>query len=114
MARDLSFWKNERTLELGNEEIYARLSDGESIDGLADLPTDKILSEVKQVFKDWTVSDDTYFEKDEESFELMLTKQFARFDCYSMSEDDMNKIIDIMFDHGCPLYDSAIDVRFDG
>ena len=44
----------------------------------------------------------------------MLTKQFARFDCYFMSEDDMNKIIDIMIDHGCPLYDSAIDVRFDG
>ena len=43
-----------------------------------------------------------------------MTKQFVRVDCYSMTEKNINKIIDVLLKYECPLYDAAIDVRFDG
>ena len=43
----------------------------------------------------------------------MITKQFVRVDCYNLTEYNMNRIIDIMLKYECPLYDAAIDVRFD-
>ena len=47
-------------------------------------------------------------------FQLMITDQFVRVDCYGMTEYSMNKVIDILDKYNCPLYDSTIDVRFDG
>lgn len=113
MARDLSFWRNTENLELENKEIYSLLSDGKIVKGIENLPTDKILSDIKQVFSDWLNNNDIYFESGDETFEIMITEQFVRFDCYSMSEYNMNKIIDIMLEYECPLYDSVIDVRFE-
>ena len=65
-------------------------------------------------FAEWNRSDDFYFEKQREAFELYLTKQFVRVDCYRMTEQNINKIIDVLLKYDCPLYDAAIDVRFDG
>ncbi len=114
MARDLSFWRNTESLELENKEIYSLLSDGKIVKGIGNLPTDKILSDIKQAFSGWLNNDNVYFESGDETFEIMITEQFVRFDCYSVSEYNMNKIIDIMLEYECPLYDSAIDVRFEG
>ena len=44
----------------------------------------------------------------------MITDQIVRVDCYGMTEYSMNKVIDILDKYNCPLYDSTIDVRFDG
>ncbi len=113
MARDLSFWKVKGDVRLQNQEIYWALSDEEYVEGLEVLPISDILNDFHAVFSDWKADEDNYFEKGDESFELMSTTQFIRCDCYSLSEDNMNKIIEIMLKYDCPLYDSAIDVRFE-
>ena len=64
-------------------------------------------------FDSWSSKDDGYFENSDEAFQLMITKQFVRVDCYNLTEYNMNRIIDIMLKYECPLYDAAIDVRFD-
>ena len=58
MSYDINFWKQERSLELTNEEIYAKLCSGEAVDGLARLPTDKILQRLRERFPAFDPSDD--------------------------------------------------------
>jgi len=97
---------------MGNSEIYLKLSNEEYLDFVDEIPEERIIGDFKRVFSDW-YEDNFYFEKGDEAFDLMVTPQFVRTDCYGMTEDNMNKIIDILYEYGCPLYDSVIDVRFD-
>jgi len=80
---------------------------------ISEIPLTRILDDFNIIFKEWKNYNNTYFEKDNEAFELMVTKQYVRVDCYGIKAYNMNKIIDIMNKYDCPLYDSAIDVRFD-
>lgn len=73
----------------------------------------QICIDFKKEFSSWNSQDDGYFENGDEAFQLMITKQFVRVDCYNLTEYNMNRIIDIMLKYECPLYDAAIDVRFD-
>ncbi|MCM1253315.1 MAG: hypothetical protein NC321_10880 [Clostridium sp.] len=96
-----------------NSEIYKDLSMEKYLDCICDIPSKQILQDFKSEFAKWECSDDSDFENGDEAFQLLITKQFVRADCYSMTEKNMNKIIDIMLKYDCPLYDAAIDVRFD-
>ncbi|MCL2719699.1 MAG: hypothetical protein FWE14_13085 [Lachnospiraceae bacterium] len=111
MGRDLSFWKTSTNTMNDNEEIYTALSGGEYLEHIAELPFRQIKHDFDTVFKGWG-NDNSHYEKGSEAFQLMLSKQFVRIDCYSLTENNMNKIIDIMMKYDCPLYDSAINVRF--
>ena len=77
------------------------------------MPTDQILRELKCIFSKWKSDDDICFTNGDAEFHLCATKQLIRVDYYSMSEVDLNKIIDVLLKYDCPLYDSLIDVRFD-
>ena len=48
-----------------------------------------------------------------EILQIFTTSQIVRFDCYGMQEADMNALMDILIDFGCPLYDPQISTRFD-
>lgn len=113
MGRDLSFWKTKKDLHIKNSEIYEDLTKGKYLDHICEIPSEQILQDFKCEFAEWKHSDDSYFENGDEAFELFISKQFVRVDCYSMTEQNMNKIIDILLKYDCPLYDAAIDVRFD-
>lgn len=114
MARDLSFWKTKEDVDIKNSEIYMKLSEGEYLDYIADLPIKQILQDLRNAFVEWENVDDSYFTKAEAEIQLFVTEQFVRADCYSVTEKDMNKIMDTLLVYDCPLYDSLIDVRFDG
>lgn len=113
MSRDLSFWKCKSATNETNEYIYTELLNENYLNYLEDLPVDEILNDFNREFQSWRGRDEQYYENGEEAFQLMITKQFVRTDCYNLSEYNMNKIIDIMLKYDCPLYDAAIDVRFD-
>lgn len=113
MSRDLSFWKYRELGNATNKEIYYELSQGRLLDCLEEIPVDQIFIDFKNEFFSWRSQDDKYYENNNEAFQLMITKQFVRVDCYNLTEYNMNKIIDIMLKYECPLYDAAIDVRFD-
>ncbi|RKM55780.1 hypothetical protein D6853_09550 [Butyrivibrio sp. X503] len=112
MARDLSFWKENKNTNNSCSETYKNLSNEVYLDYVSELPIEQILNDVSTTFSDWTKLDEKNYEKGDAAIEIFTTKQFCRFDCYSVTEEDMNKIMDIMFKYDCPLYDSAIDVRF--
>ena len=113
MGRDLSFWKTSKKDKLDNSYVYSVLSSGELLDYIDELPIDEIQKDINEVFKDWENYGKDYYEKSNESFQLMLSNQFVRVDCSGMTEMNMNKIIDILLKYNCPLYDSAINIRFD-
>ncbi|MBO4688067.1 MAG: hypothetical protein J5636_06095 [Clostridiales bacterium] len=111
MSYDISFWKTKRTLTQSPREIYLALSDGEVVDGLCSLPIEEIRSAFEKEFTSWK-KDGNFFEKGSQSFELTMTDQSVRVDCYSVEIDNLNRIIDIMLKFECPYYDPSIDTRF--
>ena len=114
MSMDLNFWKYKESIYLDNRDVYEKLSAGDSVDGLEILPISQIIKDIEMAFKDWEKLSFCDFENKNSSFQIFTTEQFVRFDCYSVSQDDINKIIDILFEYDCPLYDSQISERFDG
>lgn len=114
MARDLSFWKKKNNIQIKNSDIYRDLSNGKYLDYICEIPSEEILQDIVCGFSRWRRLNNYCFAKGNASFELFITKQFVRADCYNMTEKDMNKMIDILLKYDCPLYDAAIDIRFDG
>lgn len=114
MSVDLDFWRYKEGAVHDNDKIYSlACCDGETVEGLEDLPIEDILKKTASVFSDWNALNENIYEKSDASFEISVTSQTVRFDCYGVSEDDMNRLIDIMADFGCPLYDPQISTRFD-
>lgn len=116
MSMDLNFWKYKDKAAHNDESVYqTACCDGELVEELEVLPIEEILQRVAGVFSDWTVMEGGKdFEKEGHgAFQIFTTSQIVRFDCYGMSEADMNLIVDILIDFGCPLYDPQISTRFD-
>ena len=113
MSRDLSFWRYVVRHE-DHYDVYQRLSDGEMVEGVAMLPIKHIRSTLYAAFSDWKRLDDDHLDLNgRELIEIFTTEQFVRFDCYDVSEDNMNRLIDLMLLFNCCLYDSLIDERFE-
>ena len=113
MSRDLSFWKTSTKVEVDNKTIYTTLSEAKHLVFIDEIPMDDIKEDFSKVFKDWINDDNMYYEKGSESFQLMITKQFVRAECYGVTKTSINMIVDILLKYNCPLYDPIIDVRFD-
>ena len=117
MSIDLSFWRYEKGEYLDNDEVYRRGSNGEVIEGLESLPIDDIISALCTEFDGWECTqngNELIFEGGENgAFEMMTTAQFIRVDCRGMDYENMNRIIDVMHDFACPLYDPSLPQRFD-
>ena len=113
MSYDLDFWKYKPGVKLDHKETYEKLSDGQFIEGLEELPIDRILERVREIFADWEYLGSGTWEGAQGSFQVYTTSQFLRVDCYGMPGEEMNKIIDIAGEFGCPLYDPQVGERFD-
>ncbi|MGC4005742.1 MAG: hypothetical protein QM811_22525 [Pirellulales bacterium] len=102
-------------MKLDHQKVYERLSNGELVDGLQNLPIDAMMSRVGEVFADWVRLDNVTFDGgDRGGFQVFTTPQFFRVDCSGMDGEELNKFIDIGQEFGCPLYDPQVGERFDG
>ena len=116
MSMDLNFWKYKEDTAHDHSTVYqAACCDGEAMEVLEVLPIDEILKKVADSFSDWNIQGGGKdFEKEGHgAFQVFTTSQIVRFDCYGMQEADMNALMDILLDFGCPLYDPQISTRFD-
>ncbi len=115
MSMDLNFWKYKNDVYLDNGEIYQKACcNGEEVDGLEKLPIESILKKIATVFAEWTDISKYNYEKDGHgAFSIFTTSQVVRIDCHGMSESDINALMDVMFEFGCPLYDPQLSERFD-
>lgn len=116
MSMELDFWKYKDNVAHNHAIVYTTACcDGKLMEELENLPTDGILKRISAVFSGWTIQNDGKdFEKEGHgAFQIFTTEQIVRFDCYGMQEKDMNALMDILADFGCPLYDPQISERFD-
>jgi hypothetical protein len=114
MSKQFAFWKYEGNAYLGNQEVYEKISEQESVEGLSEIPISDILERISLVFYDYDKLDDYNYEGDNGSFTVYTTEQAVIFDCsYGLPETDVNRLIDIMLEYDCPCYDPQINVRFD-
>ncbi len=114
MSYDLDFWKYKKGTHLNHQKVYESLCDGSYVEGLETLPVREIIDDFKKEFKDWTIQENDFEKEGSGSFQIYTTEQFVRVDCYGVSGDNMNRMIDIMLKYDCPLYDPQINTRFDG
>ena len=118
MSYDINFWKYKEGVTHDDHRIYEQACcDGKLIEELESLPIDEILTKIASAFSDWIALDKEHYENEKEgkgAFEIFTTSQVVRFDCYDMQEADMNTLMDILIDFGCPVYDPQISTRFDG
>lgn len=114
MSIDLDFWKYQDGIYLDNTAVYQKVCcDQQAADGLEKLPIEEILKETAAIFSDWQALDPYNYEKDNGAFQISITPQTVRFDCYSMKQADMKRLSAMMARFGCPLYDPQLSVRFD-
>lgn len=116
MSMDLNFWKYLEGVYLDNQQVYFQACcEGDLVDGLETLPLVEIMEKLKATFFEWTQNAPNDFSrKGHGAFQISTTSQMVRFDCYGMSGDDMNLLIDVMLAFHCPLYDPQVATRFDG
>ena len=115
MSADYNFWKYKQDVVHEDEKVYASLCDGEQLEELQSLPIEKIRERIRAVFSGWDWLNQDNCEKEGfGSFTLYTTPQLVRFDCYGMSEQNLNLFIDVMTEEfGIPVYDPQISTRFD-
>lgn len=116
MSMDLNFWKYKENATHDDAEVYqTACCDGELMEELEMLPIDEILKKISVAFPDWTVQNNgkDYEKEGHGAFQIFTTSQIVRFDCYGVPEADMNSLMDVLIEFGCPLYDPQISTRFD-
>lgn len=114
MSYDLNFWRYKPRIRLVHQTVYEQLVDGQHVDGLEDLAIDAIVRRVSETFSDWEkINDRTFDGGARGGFEIFTTPQFFRVDCRGLSDDAMNKFIDIGSEFGCPLYDPQAGQRYE-
>lgn len=116
MSVDLNFWKYADGIYLDNQQVYFKACcEGEAVEGLEQLPLAEVMQKLRTTFSEWTQNaPDDFSREGHGAFQIYTTSQIVRFDCYGMSGDDMNLLMDVMLDFDCPLYDPQISTRFDG
>lgn len=114
MSYDINFWRQERKLDQSPSEIYAQLCQGETVDGLANLPKAAIIDRLRDAFPDEFEEDENelFIDFEDGAIEVSVTDQACRFDLRGVCPG-VQKIVDIMNDYECPMYDPQIDKRYD-
>lgn len=116
MSIDLNFWKYKEHAIHDHAAIYqTACCDGQLREELETLPIEEILKKIYFTFSDWTVQDGgkDFTKEGHGAFQIFTTPQIVRFDCYGMPQTDINTLMDLLIDFGCPLYDPQIATRFD-
>ena len=114
MHVNLNFWKYKGDVHLDDNRVYVTACcEGDEVDGLDRLPITEILNKLKTEFSSWTfVAPDTFDGGAHGSFNIFMTSQAIRFDCYDMSHNDINLLRNVMLDFDCPFYDPLLSFRF--
>lgn len=120
MSYDLIFWTEiPGPVAADPTAVYARLMEGDTVDGLAVLPIEDMVNDLSRAFPDaqrGLNGTDEWLEWDEPSrpavLEVTWTDQYVHASCRNLTNDELNRVIDVAVAHGCPLYDPQTGERF--
>jgi hypothetical protein len=113
MAHQLVFWKQAPGNPPDAHAVYVELMREEAVAGLDTLPGDRFLARVAEEFATgWERIDERAWEGDG-LFQIETGPQHVLVICHSVTEETMNRLIDIGLELGCRLYDPQIKWRFE-
>ncbi|MBZ4044275.1 hypothetical protein [Flavobacterium hibisci] len=112
---ELLFWRYLDEIYLNNQEVYEALLEKQEIEGLEILPIQLILNRINSVFSQWEKVDENSWKNNagKGAFQIITTPQSIKIDCYGTEGKTMNKLVDLMEDFKCPLYDPQVPERYD-
>jgi len=113
MSYDITFWKQQRPLELPPQDIYLKVLRNEPVNGLEKLPVDQVLGRLKSAFPDFDPAEDFPLARTSQgSIEFSWSDYHFRFDLRGIC-GDCQKLVDIMGEFNCPMYDPQQGKRYD-
>lgn len=112
---ELLFWRYEEGIYLNHHLVYEALDDNEEVEGLEKLPVDVILNRINSVFSKWERVDENSWKNNEGpgAFYVKTTPNSVKIDCYGTVGTTMDKLVDILDEFKCPLYDPQVPQRYD-
>ena len=113
---ELVFWKYLEEVYLNHHEIYEYISEEQVvIEGLEELPVQVILNRIALVFSKWEKVDDKSWKNNDGvgAFQVRTTPQSIKIDCYGTQGTTMDKLVNVMEEFKCPLYDPQVPERYD-
>jgi hypothetical protein len=112
---ELLFWKYLEEVYLNHHEVYEALVEKEEVDGLEKLPVEVIMNRIASVFSQWEKVDENSWQNTsgKGAFQVITTPQSVKIDCYGTEGKTMNKLVALMEEFKCPLYDPQIPERYD-
>jgi hypothetical protein len=112
---ELLFWRYLEEVYLNHHEVYEALVEKEEVEGLEKLPVEVIMNRIASVFSDWEKVDDNSWQntKGKGAFQVISTPQSVKIDCYGTVGKTMDKLVDLMEEFKCPLYDPQVPERYD-
>lgn len=114
MSYQLVFWRQDSTAA-APEEIYSRLCNKGSADGLLSIDIDEIVRHVLERFPSALLRDGCVdYTAENGAFSLEISPFFFLVTTYGMDGEDMNWFIDLAVQYGCRLYDPQTKVRYEG
>jgi hypothetical protein len=112
---ELIFWKYLEEFYLNHQEVYEALVEKEEVEGLEILPVEVIINRINSVFSQWERVDENSWKNNagKGAFQVITTPQSIQIDCYGTEGKTMNKLVDVMAEFKCPLYDPQVPERYD-
>ncbi|OCB78444.1 hypothetical protein [Flavobacterium crassostreae] len=112
---ELVFWKYQEGVYLNHQEVYENLEEQPQPEGLEELPVAVILNRIGSVFSKWEKVDANSWKNTTGvgAFHVKTTPQSIQIDCYGTQGKTMDKLVDIMAEFQCPLYDPQVPERYD-
>jgi hypothetical protein len=112
---ELIFWKYTDGFYLNHQEVYEALDENEAVEGLENLPVSVIINRINSVFSEWERVDANSWKNNNGpgAFYVKTTLNSIKIECYGTAGTAMDKLVDILDEYKCPLYDPQIPERYD-
>jgi hypothetical protein len=112
---ELIFWKYQDEIYLNHHLVYEAIDEQQLVNGLEDLPIGVILNRIENVFSDWEKVDANSWKNSNGNgaFHVKTTPQSIKIDCYGTQGKTMDKLVNILEEFKCSLYDPQVPARYD-
>ncbi len=112
---ELIFWIYSEGIYLNHHLVYEAIADEKLVDGLEEIQTKVILNRIENQFATWDKVDASSYKNPSRNgaFHIRSTPQAIKIDCYGTEGKTMDKLVAIMEEFNCILYDPQVPARYD-
>jgi hypothetical protein len=112
---ELLFWRYLEEVYLNHQEVYEAIEEEQFVDGLEELPITVILNRISSQFSTWEKVDERSWKNTngKGAFQIRTTPQSVKIDCYGTEGKTMDRLVALLEEFKCPLYDPQVPERYD-